>query len=68
MRALYVIAVTAILIAGFKMTVFSFAGPTAREIADGVKSPSGDVSQARGTAELPIQKIHDMSIVFSRED
>lgn len=65
MRALFVIAVTAILIAGFAATLFPF--PTAHGIV-GVKDPTGDVSQTRETAELPIQKIHDMSVVFSGDD
>ena len=68
MRALFVTTITIILIAGFGVTLFSFADPTAQGIADGVKSPSRDVSQTPGTAELPIQKIHDMSVVFSRKE
>ncbi len=66
MRAVFVIAVTAILIAGLGVTRFSFAYPTAQAIAGTLKSPSPDVSQARGTAELPIQRIHDMSVVFAQ--
>jgi hypothetical protein len=64
MRAHFVIAITAILIAGFVVTLSSFSRPT----ADGVKSPSRDVSQTREPAQLPIQKIHDMSVVFSQSD
>jgi hypothetical protein len=60
------IAVTAILVARFGATLLSF--PTAPGIAAGIKRPTGDVSQARGTADLPIQKIHDMSVVFSWDD
>ena len=66
MRALFVIAVTAILIGGFGATLLSF--PTAQGIAEGIAGPTSDVSQARRTADLPIQKIHDMSVVFSRDD
>ena len=65
MRAPLVIAVTVILVAGFAATLLPF--PTVHGIV-GVKDPIGDVSQARGTTELPIQKIHDMSVVFSEDD
>jgi hypothetical protein len=68
MRSHLAIAIAAILIAGFGVTLFSFAPPVAQGNADGIKSPSRDASQTRGTAELPIQKIHDMTFVFSRED
>jgi hypothetical protein len=64
MRPHSVIATTAILIAGFGVTLFSFSRPT----AEGVKSPSRDISQTREPAQLPIQKIHDMSVVFSQGD
>jgi hypothetical protein len=64
MRAHSVIVITAILIAGFGVTLSSFSHPT----ADGVKSPSWHVSQTREPAQLPIQKIHDMSVVFSQSD
>jgi hypothetical protein len=68
MRALFLIAVAAILMAGFGLTLFSFARPITQQIADSGKRTSGDVSQTRGTAELPMQKIHDMSVVFSHDD
>jgi hypothetical protein len=68
MRSHFVIAVAAILTAGFGLTLFALARPTGGEIADGVKSPSRNVSQTRGTTKLPIQKIHDMSVVFSQGD
>jgi hypothetical protein len=54
--------------AGFGVTLFSLSRPTAEGIADGFKSPSRDVSQTRETAQLPIQKIHDMTVVFSQGD
>jgi hypothetical protein len=68
MRALFVIAVTAILMTGFGVTLFSFARPTSQRIEDSNKGAGKGVSQTRGAAELPIQKIHDMSIVFSHDD
>lgn len=52
MRALFVIAVTAILIGGFGATLLSF--PTAQGIAEGIAGPTSDASQARRTADLPI--------------
>jgi hypothetical protein len=64
MRSHSVIAITAILIAGFGVTLSSFSRPT----AEGVKISSGDFSQTREPTQLPIQKIHDMSVVFSRDD
>jgi hypothetical protein len=68
MRSHHVIAVAAILIAGFGLTLFSFSGPTAQGIAAGIKSSSRDVAQTRGAADLPLQKIYDMSVVFSQGD
>ena len=68
MRWHFVIAVAAILLAGFGLTLVSFSAPIARGIADVVKSPSRDASQMRGPAELPLQKIHDMSVVFSQDE
>lgn len=62
------IAVAAFAMAGFGVTLFSLSRPTAEGIADGFKSPSRDVSQTRETAQLPIQKIHDMTVVFSQGD
>jgi hypothetical protein len=66
MRSHRVIAVAAILFAGFAVTLFSLSHPIAEGIAESDKSPSRDVSRTRGTAQLPIQKIHDMTIVFSQ--
>jgi hypothetical protein len=68
MRVLFVIAVVAILMTGFGVTLFSFARPIAQGSADSGKSTGRDVLQTLGTAELPTQKIHDMSVVFSRGD
>jgi hypothetical protein len=68
MRALFVIAVTLILMAGFGVSLFSFARPTAQGIADSGKGTGRGDSQTRGAVELPIQKVHDMSVVFSRDD
>ena len=68
MRALFVVAVAAILMAGFGLTLFSFARPITQQIADSGKGTSRDVSQAHGTAQLPIQRVHDMSVVFSQDD
>lgn len=66
MRSHRAIAVAAILIAAFGVTLVSFSRPSAEGIAGGVKSPNRDVSQARGTGALPTQKIHDMTVVFLR--
>jgi hypothetical protein len=66
MRALFVIAVIAILIAGFGATLLSF--PPAQGIAESIKNHTSDSSHALRTAEPPIQKIHDMSVVFSGDD
>ena len=68
MRALVVIAVTAILITAFGLTPFSFARPIAPGIADIREGTGRDVAQPLRAAELPIQKIHDMNVVFSRGD
>jgi hypothetical protein len=68
MRSHRVSAVAAILIAGFGVTLFSFSRPIAAGITHGVESPSLDISQPRGADQLPIQKIHDMTVVFSQGD
>lgn len=68
MRSHRVIAVAAILIAAFGVTLVSFSRPGAKGIAGGTKNPSQNVSQARGTGALPTQKIHDMTVIFSQND
>jgi len=68
MRWHFVIAAAAILLAGFGLTLIAFLHPIAEGIAGGVKSFSSDASQTRGTAQLLIQKIHDMTVVFSQGD
>jgi hypothetical protein len=68
MRSYCAIAVATILIAGLGVTLSSFPPPIAQGIAHPAISPSSDASQASGASRLPIQKMHDMSVVFSRED
>jgi hypothetical protein len=68
MRSRRVIAVATILIAGFGVTLFSLSRPTAQGIADIARSSSMNGSQAHGPAQLPVQKMHDMSVVFSQGD
>jgi hypothetical protein len=68
MRSYCAIAVATILLAGLGVTLSSFPLPTAQGIAHPVNSSSSDASQASGASQLAIQKMHDMSVVFSRED
>jgi hypothetical protein len=70
MRAYHVIitAVSVILI-GFGVKLIFFWAPTAEANLLSVKSVSMDISEVqRSTKNLPVQKIHDMTFVFSDRD
>jgi hypothetical protein len=70
MRAYHVViaAVSVILISSGVKLIFFWA-PTAEATILSFKSPSMDISELhRNTNNLPVQKIHDMSFVFSDGD
>ena len=70
MRAHHVIiAAVAVILIGIGVKLIFFWAPTAEATILSVKSPSMDISELhRNTKNLPVQKIHDMSFVFSAGD
>jgi hypothetical protein len=71
MRAHHVIiAAVAVILVGFGVKLIFFWAPTA-EAKLSVESVSMDISEIHrntNTKNLPVQKIHDMSFVFSEGD
>ena len=67
MRAHYAIAVVAVILIGFGAKLFFFA-PTAEADIRVVKGVGLDVLHMHENKNLPVQKIHDMSFVFSDGD
>ena len=64
MRLHHAIAVTAAILIGFGAKLFFFPAPIAEADANGVKSSSMNVLQMHSKG-LPVQKVSDMSFVFS---
>jgi len=70
MRAHHVIiAAVAVILIGFGVTLIFFLAPTAEANLSRSKGVSMDISEVqRSTKNLPVQKIHDMTFVFSDGD
>jgi hypothetical protein len=69
MRAHHVIAIVAVILVGVGMKLTFFPAPTAEADSLSIKSVSLDISQMhQNTKNLPVQKLHDMSFVFSDVD
>jgi hypothetical protein len=69
MRAHHVIAVVAVILVGVGLKVIFFAAPTAEADSRPIKSAGVDISQIhQNIKSLPVQKIHDMSLVFPAGD
>ena len=67
MRAHYAIAIVAIALIGFGLKMIFFSAPPAKAVA--VESARIDVSQMhQDIKNIPEQKIHDMTFVFSEGD
>ena len=64
MRARNVTAIVALVLVGFGIKLFFFSAPPAE--AEGRKSL--DISRMHVGKNLPVQKVHDMSFVYSHED
>ncbi|MGB7701989.1 MAG: hypothetical protein WBL91_10195 [Pseudolabrys sp.] len=64
MRLHHAIAVTAAILLGFGVKLFFFPAPIAEADTSGVKSSSMNVLQMHSKG-LPVQKVSDMSFVFS---
>jgi len=60
----YTIAVAAAILIGFGVKLFFFPAPIAEADASGVEIPSMNVLQMHHKG-LPVQKVSDMSFVFS---
>jgi hypothetical protein len=64
-----IIAAVAVTLIGFGVKLIFFTDPAAEAKVLSVKSISMDISELhRNTKNLPVQKIHDMSFVFSDGD
>jgi hypothetical protein len=69
MRAHHAIAIVAIVLIGFGLKLAFFSAPTAEADALSVESLRIDVFQLqRNIKNLPEQKMHDMTFVFSESD
>ena len=64
MRARYAAAVVALVLVGFAAKLFFFSAPPAEaEAIHGL-----DISQMHIGKDIPVQKLHDMTFVFSDGD
>ena len=69
MRAHHVIAVVAVILVGVGVKLIFFIAPTAEAESLSIKSVGMDVSQLhQNVKNLPVQKLHDMSLVFPGDD
>ena len=69
MRAHHVIAIVAVILVGVGAKLIFFPVPTAEADLFSIKSVGMDVSQLHQNAEnLPVQKFHDLSLVFPESD
>ena len=64
MRARNVSAIVALVLVGFAIKLFFFPAPR----AEAESRNSLNVSRMHIGKDLPVQKLHDMSFVFSHED
>ncbi len=64
MRARNVFAIVALVLVGFAVKLFFFPAPPAEAEAYN----SLDTSRMHVSKSLPVQKLHDMSFVYSHED
>jgi hypothetical protein len=69
MRAHHAIGIVAVILVGFGLKLLFFSAPTAEADLRGVRSVGMDISQMhQNNKNLPEQKIHDMTFVFSEVD
>ncbi len=67
MRAHPAIAVVTIILVGFGLKLTFFSGPIAAADVGSAKSARIDISEMhQNIKNLPVEKIHDMTFVFSR--
>ena len=66
MRAHNVIAVVSVVLAGIGVKLIFFSGPIAAADVGSAKSVSMDISEMhQNIKNLPVEKVHDMTFVFS---
>ena len=64
MRRYYSVALVAVILVGFAVKLFFFPAPPAEaEVRSGL-----DISRMHVGKDIPVQKLHDMTFVFSHED
>ena len=69
MRAYHAIGIVAVILVGFGLKVLFFSAPLAEADLRSVRSVDMDISQMhQKNKNLPEQKIHDMTFVFSGDD
>jgi hypothetical protein len=69
MRAHHAIGIVAVISVGFGLKLLFFSAPSAEADLRGVRSVGMDISQMhQNNKNLPEQKIHDMTFVFSEVD
>jgi hypothetical protein len=69
MRAHNVIAIVAVILVGVGLKLTFFVAPAAEADSLSIKSVSLDISQMhQNTRNLPVQKLRDMSFIFSEGD
>ena len=65
MRAHHAIAIVAVILVGFGLTLIFSSAPIAVADARVLKSVSMDISEMQQNAKnLPVEKFHDMTFVF----
>ena len=69
MRTHHVIAVVAVILVGVAVKLIFFAAPTAGADPLATENMGLDVSRMhQNVKNLPVQELHDMSVVFSDRD
>jgi hypothetical protein len=61
-------AVAALILVGLATKLFFFSAPPAEATPNTAKSSSMDISKMQENLNLPIQKMHDMTFVYSDGD
>ena len=69
MRAHHAIGIVAVILVGFGLKLLFFSAPSAEADLRGARSADMDIFQMhQNNKNLPEQKIHDMTFVFSGDD
>ena len=69
MRAHHAITIVAAILVGFVLKLIFFSAPIAVADVGSVKSVSMDISEMhQNIKNIPVEKLHDMTFVFSNGD